>query len=435
PGRGYRSAFSHEDEFAEPGYYRVLLKDDHILAELTVTPRCGFHRYTFPSDQSGHVILDLEHGIADTPVETYIKIVDSVTVAGYRRSSGWAMNHTIYFYARFSKPFSDWNLAEGQQEIEEKSEYKGKKSKIVLSFGLTDQIPLLIKVGISPVDIEGARKNLEAELPDWDFDRVRRQAKEKWNQILSRIHIKASDPEAKIKFYTSLYHALIHPSLFSDVDGRYVGMDGKIHQSEEPYYTIFSLWDTFRATHPFWQFVYPEYNEAFVRTMLKKYRKFGQLPMWELHSNETYCMTGNHSLPVLAEYIRFGNPDEKTRDLIAEAAIRTSFLNERDMDDYRRYGFIPSDAGSDAVTKTLEYAYDDYCVAKILEEALDYTTAEYFRNRSFSYTHLFDSTTGFFRGKNRTGLWVSPFDPVRPSGWGTSDYTEGNAWQYLWFVP
>lgn len=435
PEKGYRSTFSHDEEIAEPGYYRVFLQDDQIMAELTATYRCGFHRYTFSQAAERRIIIDLEHGISDTPIETGIKIVDSVTIEGYRISSGWAEDHTIHFYARFSVPFLSWMIAEDEREIGQKNEYKGTKSKIVLTFKSKNAQPLLIKVGISPVDMEGAKNNLESEIPHWNFDLVREQARTIWNKMLSRVSIKHSDKNALIKFYSSLYHALIHPSLFSDVDGRYVGMDGKIHRSDEPYYTIFSLWDTYRAAHSFYQFIYPEYNESFVKAMLKKYQEFGQLPMWELHSNETYCMTGNHSIPVVAEFMLYGNNNENLLKLAEEAVIRTGFLNERDMDDYRKYGFVPSDRGADAVTKTLEYAYDDYCVAQLLKHSRDYPTADVFLARSFSYRNLFEKGSGFFRGKNQNGAWITPFDPVKPSGWGTSDYTEGNAWQYLWYVP
>lgn len=437
PATGYRSAFTHEKEQAEPGYYSVLLLDDSIHVELTVTDRCGFQRYTFPHSDSARLIIDLSHGISDEPIHTMIRIVDNQTIMGSRRSRGWAQDHIIFFYARFSAPFVDWTPAEGEQIMDRRMEINGTKSKMILRFDTRKENTLLIKTGISAVDVEGARNNLIREIPGWDFDSVRYAAREKWNRMLSRVQIAdTTQPEKKTIFYTALYHSLIHPSLFSDADGRYRGMDGKIYQDSVEYYTIFSLWDTFRAAHPLYHFLYPEYNRKFVISLLKKYREFGKLPMWELHSNDTYCMTGNHAIPVIAEEMLYSSSwSEEWKKLALEAVVRTSLINDRGMYLYRKYGFVPSDAETDAVTKTLEYAYDDYAVYRLADIMGETDLAGYFLQRSSHPFRLFDEKTGFFRGRNQTGLWVDPFDPIRPSGWGTSDYTEGNAWQYLWFIP
>ncbi|HYH56609.1 MAG TPA: GH92 family glycosyl hydrolase, partial [Anseongella sp.] len=315
PDAGYRSRFRHGTEQASPGYYSVMLEDDNIKAEMTTALRTGFHQYTFPASSESNIIIDLEHGISDRTTESYIEVTGENEVAGMRRSSGWAADQYVYFVARFSKPFAELGLAEDDLLQEETApgagrRTEGKASKAFLRFRTKTGETIGVKVGISSVSIEGARKNMVAEISHWNFGRVRKEALEAWETELQKIEVEGGTDDQLTTFYTALYHTMIHPNIAMDVDRKYRGMDGKIHTAHNfTAYTLFSLWDTFRALHPLYEIIAPERNADFIRSMLAKYEQSGKLPIWELASNETGTMIGYHSVPVIAGAWLRGNDD------------------------------------------------------------------------------------------------------------------------------
>ncbi len=431
PDAGYRSRFSHKNEIARPGYYSVYLKDYNIKAELTATVRAGFHKYTFPQTKEANVIIDLIHGIQDKATESEIKIFNNKTVEGYRRSTGWAKDECVYFYAEVSKPFKEYGIIENGKIYKDKSYAKGEYLQAYIRFNTSRDESVLIKVGISFVDIDGARKNVQKEIPGWDFDKIENASNEDWNKALSSVSIESKNNDEKTTFYTALYHSLLTPNIFSDVDGNFTGMDRKIHtvKSNHEMYTVFSLWDTFRAEHPLFTLIEPECDLDMVRTLITKYENGGLLPVWELASNETNTMIGYHSIPVITDAYFKGIRDFDVEEAY-EAMRKSAIQNSYGLKYYMEMGYIPSDLESESVSKTLEYAYDDWCIAqmaKALKKEKDY---EYFINRSKFFTNVFDPSSSLMRAK-KNGKWFTPFDPYSVSG----NYTEANAWQYSFFVP
>jgi len=424
----YPSTFRHETEIAEPGYYRVLLEKHKILAELTVTPRCGFHRYTFPQAGKVHLLIDLVH--RDPVVDSYLRVVNPYEIEGYRISSSWAKDQRVFFVARFSQPILSYELLSGRTRTQDLKEARGDSVKAALIFRLKARKTLLVKVGISAVDLAGARKNLEQELSHWDFDRVRQEARQAWNRELGKIEVDGGTEDEKIIFYTALYHAFIHPGIFSDVDGRYRGMDGKIYRSDSaPRYTVFSLWDTFRALHPLFTLIQPERNLEMIRTLLAQYREGGRLPKWELAGNYTGTMIGYHAIPVIVDsYVKgLRSFPEK---LALEAMLHSAMQDANGLSAYRRKGFIASTDAGESVSRTLEFAYDDWCIARMAKLMGEDSLYQVFIRRAQSYKHLFDPSTRFMRARVNGG-WFTPFDPFEVN----FNYTEANAWQYAFFVP
>ena len=434
PDSGYRCRIDKESEQAQAGFYKVFLSDYQILAELTVTPRVGFHRYTFPQNESAKLLLDLIHGIADQPRQAYLRIVNDREVEGLRRSSGWAKDQWVFFVMRFSQPFNTVRFQADGKELTNKNEVTAQELQAVFDFGKLKQ-PLLIKVALSAVDENGARKNLEKELPHWNFDHVREQAAQAWNTILQKVEVEGGTTAQKTTFYTALYHAFIHPNIFSDVDGRYRGMDQKIHQSKDfNYYTLFSLWDTFRATHPLFNLLEPEKNNDFVKTLLAKYDEAGILPVWELASNETWTMIGYHSAPVIVDALLSGTSDADAQHAF-QAVKHSAEMDHQGLNYYKTMGFIPMDREDDSVSRTLEYAYDDWCIAMLAKKLGREQEYQYYLRRARNYLNVFDRQTGFMRGRYFDGRWKANFNPEDSYGLGAGEYTEANAWQYLWFVP
>ncbi len=430
PGTGYRSSFSHDSEHAEPGYYKVVLDDYLTDVELTTTARVGFHKYTFPTSVESHVIVDLTHGISDRVIDSGIEILNETEITGFRRSRGWARDHTIYFAAVFSKPFASCGTVEDTTLTLSGLTARGTRVKAFFDFVTSEHEPILVKVGISPVSIDGARNNLDTEIPHWEFDDVRSNARTVWSKALSTIKVEGGSKHEKINFYTALYHTLICPNLYTDVDGRYRGVDGQIHTAKNgPVYTVFSLWDTFRATHPLYTIIAPEMDAAFVRSMLLKYDEGGHLPVWELHANETNCMIGYHSIPVIADAYAKG-----IRDFDAGGAFfamkKSADRDHRGLEPYRKFGYIPNNLENESVSKTLEYAYDDWCIAEMARLMGRSRDHERYRRRAKYYANVFDASTGFMRAK-QNGSWVAPFDPNQVS----YIYTEATAWQYRFFAP
>ena len=452
PDEGYRSRFSHEQESAWPGYYQVLLQDDSINVELTATLRAGLHRYTYPKASDARLIVDMEptiHG-HQHPV-TQIRVVNDSTIAGMKYTVGWAKRHYVYFYAVFSSPF-DYKLYSGTEYQSDSTSVTVNTAKAVMSFrNLPADGRVLAKVGISSVDEEGARLNVEAEIPNWDFEGVMKQANTAWNEALGKIDIETSDNDSRTVFYTSLYHAFIQPSLASDVDGRYRTMGHEIKQDVSyTNYTVFSLWDTFRAAHPLYTIVTPEQNQAFIRSLLRKYDEGGILPKWELASNETGTMIGYHAVSVIADAMMKKQCDFDVKKAL-EACIRSSvydttgvtpmmdrqILNGKLMPVSIKYknelGYIPCDKVGGSVSQGLEFAYNDWLIAQMMKEHNRKDLYDKYMELSRNYRNYFDPETKLMRGRLSNGSWITPFDPAsvqRPS-----NYVEGNAWQWAWFVP
>jgi len=476
---GYASKFSHSNEKAEPGYYSVKL-DDGILAELTATPRVGLHRYTFPRSKDAFYILDLVW--RDKLIDSQIKVINNRTIEGYRRSSSWAKDQVVYFVAEFSKPFSAAFQTAPLDSSISNEDIRNKKANF--HFNTEDNQQILLKVAISSVSIDGARKNLAAELPGWDFEKVRADALAAWNKELSKIEVSGGTDAQTTTFYTALYHTMIHPSLFSDVDGSYRGHDAKIHNICEdgvssPHvskgsslqkrerrhgctgtarnwppanaggsdqYTVFSLWDTFRAEHPLLSIIDQKRTVDFINTFIRIYEQGGRLPVWELWGNETDCMIGYHAVSVIADAMAKGIKGFDYEKAY-EAAKHSAMLDRDGLDAYKKRGYISSEDSDASVSKTLEFAYDDDCIAymaltlvtqfmdsknpadqlKLKELGAD---LKEFSSRSQSFQNLFDPSTGFMRPR-RNGGFVSPFAPNEV----TFNYTEGNAWVYSFFVP
>ena len=452
PDEGYRSRFSHEQESARPGYYQVLLQDDSINVELTATLRAGLHRYTYPKASDARLIVDMEptiHG-HQHPV-TQIRVVNDSTIAGMKYTVGWAKRHYVYFYAVFSSPF-DYKLYSGTEYQSDSTSVTVNTAKAVMSFrNLPADGRVLAKVGISSVDEEGARLNVEAEIPNWNFEGVMKEANTAWNEALGKIDIETSDNDSRTVFYTSLYHAFIQPSLASDVDGRYRTMGHEIKQDASyTNYTVFSLWDTFRAAHPLYTIVTPEQNQAFIRSLLRKYDEGGILPKWELASNETGTMIGYHAVSVIADAMMKKQCDFDVKKAL-EACIRSSvydttgvtpmmerqILNGKLMPVSIKYknelGYIPCDKVGGSVSQGLEFAYNDWLIAQMMKEHNRKDLYDKYMELSRNYRNYFDPETKLMRGRLSDGSWITPFDPVsvqRPS-----NYVEGNAWQWAWFVP
>jgi len=433
--RDYKSRISHSDESADPGYYRVRLLDPSIEAELTATDHVGLHRYTYPASTEAGVVLDLGYAINwDRPTDTYVRVESDTLVVGYRLSTGWAHDERVYFAMAFSKPFTTVALTNGEVAAESRQELGGGSVRAYFGFATEANESVELKLGLSYVDIDGALRNLSSEAPDWDFDGTRAAARAAWERELSRVRVEGGTDSAKTVFYTALYHTKLAPVLFEDVDGRYRGADGEMHTAEGfTNYSIYSLWDTFRGEHPLFTIVSPERVNDLVNSMLAFEQESGYLPVWSLVGNETNTMTGHHAVPVIADAFLKGFRGFDT--VAAFAAVEKSAMaDHRGLRFYKRYGYIPSELEVESVTKTLEYAYDDWATAQLALGAGDAEAYRRFRQRASAYRLVFDSTTGFMRGRHADGSWVTPFDPIQSQG-EHRDYTEGNAWQHSWFVP
>lgn len=427
PETGYRSRYDHSSEIAHPGYYSVMLDDYDIKVELTATERCGFHKYIFPKSDSANIIIDLAH--PNGAEELIIKKVSDDEIEGLRRSHGWAFDQYVYFVAKFSKPFSNFAIAVNDKITPNISEAKGKNIKAVVSYSTNQYEPIFVKVGISAVSVDGARKNLEAEIKDWNFEKVIEDTKQKWNKELNKIKIEGGTNEQRTVFYTSMYHVSLSPILFMDVDGKYRGIDHKIHEAKDfTNYSVFSLWDTFRGVHPLFTIIDRKRTNDFIRSLLAKYDDGGRLPMWPLVGNYTDDMLGYHAVSVITDAYVKG-----IRDYDVEKAFKAmkeiSQMDRLGLKYYKNIGYLPYDRQGESVSKTLEYSYDDWCIsqmAKALDKKGDY---DYYNVRSHFYKNVFDTTTNFMRGKSFDRKWLSPFDPLKNSA-----YSEGNAYQYM-FVP
>lgn len=452
PGSGYRSRFSHVDEIAQPGYYAVTLDDYGIRAELTASARVGVHRYAFPKDKPAHVLIDLRTSMYDYPGKVLwsrLRMRTDGTVTGFRETRGWAPARQLYFAMRFSRPVSGHEFKDTEQEIaykgfpppgekdpRQRAQIEGRQLVGAFDFDDASGQQLLVKVAISPVSEDSAIANLDAEVPRWDFDTVRKQAKAQWETALGAVEV---DAPAAIRrsFYTALYHSFMGPGLFMDSDNRYRGPDNAVHQAQGfTNYSTFSLWDTYRALHPLLTLLQGERrNNDFIQSLLaaQKASPYGTLPVWSFQGQETWCMIGYHAVPVIADAymkgIRGYDADQALQAMVASA----SYGPYDGLAQYMELGYVPIDEEGEAASKTLEYAFDDWTIARMAEAMGRKDVAARFGKRAGNWRNAFDPKTGFMRARKRDGAFREPFDPTT-SGYG-SDYTEGNAWQYSWYVP
>lgn len=435
PASGLYSFFSHDREMVRPGYYAVHLDRFGIDVELTATKRVGFHKYTFPESSESNIVIDLEQGIGwDAPVEGYITMENDTVVSGWRRSTGWARDQRVFFSAVFSKPIQKFVVYDSTTR-KEGTELKAKRTYGQAFFATDNQEDILVKVGLSPVSTENAAQNIEAELPGWDFAKAVQQADDAWNKELAKVSVEMDDIAQKRAFYTALYHTMIAPSVFSDVNGGYRGSDGEIYNDTSfTNYTTFSLWDTYRAAQPLMTLIHPEKMPDMVETWLNIFRQQGKLPVWHLMGNETNTMPGNPGIPVLADALLKGFVHDK--DFALEAMKVSANLDDRGLKWLHEYGYIPYDKEPthETVAKTMEYALADWCVAQVAASMGRQEDANVFRRRSQAYRYFFDPETQFMRGLSSDGKFREPFNPFH-SAHMADDYCEGNGWQYTWLVP
>lgn len=423
----YSSGFDKKTETAKAGYYSVYLKRNEVQVELTATKRTGIHKYTFPENKEARVLIDLKH--RDDVLDSKLELIGDTMIVGYRRSRAWATDQQVFFAVKFSKPFYKYVIAEYDSNLS--NDLRNLFAKNLKGYFVFDDTKeLYVRVALSGVSIQGAIKNLAAESLPFTFEEILEKAQNEWNKELSRITIKTNDTDKKTIFYTALYHTFVVPNIYSDVDGYYRGRDKMIHPADGfDFYTVFSLWDTYRAAHPLYTLVQQKRTTDFIKTFINQYIQDGLLPVWELSSNETFCMIGYHAVPVIVDAYMKG-----IRDYDVETAYKaikhSAETNLYGLPFYKSFNFIPSDNENESVSKTLEYAYDDWCIAqmaKSLGKMDDYTT---FTKRAQSYKNLFDNKTGFLRARYNGG-WYTPFDPTEVN----NNYTEANCWQYNFYVP
>ena len=449
PRSGYRSAFTHQNEIAEANYYKVKLDDYNITAEMTTSTRVGFHQYTFPKSDNAHIILDLMAGIynyEDKNVWTYMRVVNDTLITGYRQTNGWAKNRTLYFAMRLSKPFSSYgNMNGSKREVyhgfwgkfnQSKNfpEVAGKQIRAYFDFATSEGEKIKIKFAISPVSMDGALKNMQAEIPGWDFDKVKNDGQQQWEQELHKIVIEGNK-EDKENFYTSMYHAMINPTIYMDVDGQYKGLDQNIHKADSfTNYTTFSLWDTHRALHPLFNIIEPQRNADMVKSMLAHFDQSPEqmLPVWSNSANENWCMSGYHSVSVIADAIVKGNAPfdaNKALDACVTTARHRWFEG---LGYYIDKGYIPDEKNGNSVSSTEEYAYDDWCIGQIAKKLNRDDIYQEFIKRSQNYHNVYDPSVGFMRPKLDNGQFRTSFDNLTTIGQG---FIEGNSWNYTLYVP
>lgn len=425
----YRSTFSHKNEKASPGYYEVLLEKHKIKAQLTTSYRSGMHQYTFPQTaKEGSVLIDLKW--RDEVLESWIEKVSDYELRGLRRSKSWAQNQILYFYIRFEKPIKDFSVLNDEGKMVQNSKVEGKNLKLTVRFDLNNNKILKAKVGISGVSTEGAELNLDSEIKDWNFDKIRNDSRSAWNKELSKIGIKGGTQDQQIVFYTALYHASLVPNIYQDVDGQYRGTDLKIHKATNTTnYSVFSLWDTYRAYHPLMTIINQKRTFDWISTFLFQYKYGGMLPVWEFSGNETFCMIGYHAVPVIVDAWQKGIRGFDA-DLLLKAMRSYSESDRFGLHHYRENGYLSNEKEHESVSKTLEYAYDDWCIAQFAKMTGNDSVYKQYIQRAQYYKNVFDPSTKHMRGKIQ-GMWYSPFDPKEINNF----YTEGNSWQYSFAVP
>ena len=447
PSSGYRSSFSHESEVAQAGYYSVMLKDYQVKAEMTATERVGFHQYSFPKTDEAHIILDLTHGIYNYPeknVWTFVRVENDTLITGYRQTLGWARTRTVYFAMTLSRPMQSYGSSDAKKEMyggfwrkfnqrENFPDLAGRALKVFFNFKTTEGEKIKIKFALSGVSTAGAIKNLDAELPHWNFEEVRAAASAKWEKELEKVKIEAGE-DTKKNFYTAMYHAFIAPNTFMDVDGNYRGLDQNVHQANGfTNYTTFSLWDTYRALHPLYNILQPKRNNDMVKSMMAHYDQsvLKMLPIWSHYANDNWCMSGYHSVAVIADAIVKGNTDIDANAAL-DACVATATKEKYEgIGAYMELGFIPYNVSGTSVSNTLEYAYDDWAIAQLAKKLGREDVYQQFMQRSMNYRNVFD-TDGFVKRKDAKGKFLENFDAFSTHDQGL---IEGNSWNYSFFVP
>lgn len=419
--KGYKSHFSHANEIAEPGYYKVHLDDTNIDVELTVSKRSGIHKYQFPTAKNQIAIVDLLH--RDQVLDAKIEKISNTEIIGYRFSNAWAKDQRLYFVIKTSHAFNDMLQSPPKQSLPG-------AQKIALQFINPNNEPVYLKVGISAVDIDGARKNLKGEIGLQSFETVKKTAQDFWEKQLEKIIVEGKNEDYKTNFYTAMYHVALAPNLYQDVDGRYRGMDLKIHKAKDfDYYTVFSLWDTYRAAHPLYTIIEQDKTNDFINTFLAKYNEGGIMPIWDLSANYTGCMIGYHAVPVIADAYLKGIRNYDTEKAM-EAMLHSATRDKLGLKSYKKLGYIPVETESESVSKTLEYAFDDWTIAQMAKAMNKTNIYKQYSKRAQYYKNVFDPETQFMRGRFRN-TWFAPFDPYEVN----FNYTEANAWQYRFYVP
>ena len=437
-----KSTFTHQHEQARPGYYQVLLKDEKIQAELTASVHVGVHRYTCSDGDQLKLWLDLDHSANKGSwnrriIQSQLRMVSPTVVEGYRIITGWAKLRKIYFHLEFSQPVLSNQLYDGNRMYENTPVINGTELRGLFCFDKKWNKELICKVALSPVSIENARLNMATEVPGWDFEYIARAAETSWEKELRKIIIQGTDLQKKI-FYTALYHTMVQPNTMSDVNGEYMASDYVTRSvaKGEVHYSTFSLWDTFRAAHPLYTLIHTHRIPDFVKSMMRQYDYYGYLPVWQLWGQDNYCMIGNHSIPVIVNAVLkgvAGVDEEKAYEAVFNSSI-VSHPNSP-FEVWEKYGYMPENIQTQSVSITLEQAFDDWCVAQLAKRLGKEKDYNHFMKRSAFYRNLFNSKTGFFQPKNDKGEWIEPFDPYKYGANGGYPFTEGNAWQYFWYVP
>jgi predicted alpha-1,2-mannosidase len=447
--KGFYSTFSHDREEASPGYYQVSLDSYNIQAELTASDRVGYHKYTFPKSDEAHIILDMVYNVyhhENKNVWTFIRVENDSLVTGYRQTKGWARTKKVFFAMQFSKPFKSYGHKKYNEETydgfyrrfnqkENFPEIAGKDIRAYFNFNTEEGESIEIKFALSSVSTDGALKNLKTEIPHWDFNKTREETQAKWNVELSKINVTTLTLNDKQTFYSALYHTNLSPIIYEDVDGKYRGLDQNIHSSEGfTNYSIFSLWDTYRALHPLFNITQPERNNDMIKSMLAHHDEsvHDMLPIWSHYANENWCMIGYHATSVIADAMT-KNVGDFNHERALQASVNTSNVRYFDgLGDYIDYGYVPDDKSHSSVSKTLEYAYNDWCIAQMAIQVGNDSLAEEFMKRSEYYNNVFDMSTGYMRPRLSNGDFREEFDPMDTHGQG---FIEGNAWNYGLYVP
>jgi predicted alpha-1,2-mannosidase len=448
PDSGYRSRYSHDEEESSAGYYKVKLQKSGVTVELTAGERAGMMRMTFPGNAEASILTDLHHVLTGKKwnvIWSHVRVEDNSTVTGFHLVNGWAKERSLYFAARYSRPFDKAEIiSDGQPVIyntyrfRSDKESSGANLQFLAKYKTRENESITVKVAVSAVSAENALKNLDAEVPGWNFEELRDKTRTRWEHELSRIEIEGSQEE-KENFYTSLYHAFLAPNLYQDITGEYRGLDQNIHRAQGfTNYTVFSLWDTYRATHPLFALIQAQRDADMINSMLAHYDQSVEhmLPIWSLQANETWCMIGYHAVPVIVDaYLKGVKGFDPAR---AYEAIKTTAMNPNydNVATYAKLGWVPFEKENESVSKTLEYAYDDFCIAQMAKALGKKEDANYFAKRAGNYKNLFDPSVGLMRGKDSQGEWHIPFNPhFYDESTGVNDFTEGTSWQYSWYVP
>jgi len=451
PDAGYRARYSHEQEEASAGYYRVKLLNNNITVELAAAERAGMMRFTFPQSDSASVMTDLQHFLSGNRfrlIWSHVRVEDSSTVTGFHLVNGWAKERYLYFAARYSRPFDRHRIMSNGKEVKydsyatyrfrSRNEAAGTNLQFLAEYKTQSDEVITVKVAVSAISAANALQNLDAEIPHWDFDRVVRETRQKWDRELAKIQIEGTQEE-KETFYTAMYHAFLAPNLYQDTTGEYRGLDSNIHQAKGfKNYAVFSLWDTYRATHPLFALIQADRDSDMINSLLRHYDQSADhlLPMWSLQGNETWCMIGYHAVPVIVDGLLKGVKGvdrERAYQAVKATAMNPDYDGVRDFD---RLGWVPCDLENESLSKTLEYCYDDYCIAQLARALGKTEDYRYFMKRATAYTNLYDPSIGLMRPRDSKGQWRTPFDAhFYNENIRSNDVTEGTSWQYSWYVP